>query len=469
MQVSNGFGGGYFAHQLSFAPGFRGPVADGAAPPAAQASASSTPAPAVANAGTYFPQSQFSSPFAVFGSPFAAGFSGGYGYSLASPQAAPSQAGAASAQASAGAGHTVANPTNSLATNPAAPQGPFGSGGQGGFGALGSFGYAAPTFLVPAIIPAGIPVMFAVGVFAFAPVVQNPAAPAPAPNPAPAPVVDDAPDVVVPDAPAPDVDVPTLPPVVSEDVTDPPPADEPDSQPPVQVVSNPDFERYKESSSEQSLETALVLSLTTADGDEITLDFKQLDVMRSESFEGAKLAGGDVLRDDSDTSSDRYVTMNVVGEISDAEQAAIDAVLSSVTAVANEFFGGSYQDAMSTLAAMDFDSSQLSELSLSMTMTRSSAVTNGYREGGDQLDQLMNKGGEIVEALEFLATEQRRMIDQAKEVLDDGSAAKLVRGLMPLMLEDTVGKLRDQVAAADPVEPAADAGADDVADEPVAG
>ncbi|MFK7914931.1 MAG: hypothetical protein AB8B93_13520 [Pseudomonadales bacterium] len=460
MQVSNGFGGGFFAHQISFAPVFRGPVADSAAQPQtpAQTPAQAPAAAAPNTAGTYFPQSQFGSPIAVFGSPFAAGFGGGYGYS-------PAQGGGATAGAAAATsgGHTVANPTNSLASNPA---GNPGVASQGGFGGLGNFGYAQPAFLVPAIVPAGIPVMFAIGVFAFAPAV----APTPTATPPAAPVVDD----VVADSPA--VPETVTPPAVSDDVVVVPDEDnaaaDPDPEPPVQVLTNPEFESYKESFDKQSLETSLVLSLTTAEGDEITLDFRQLDVMRSESFEGAKLSGSNVLRDDSGSSTDRYVTMDVIGEISDAEQAAIDAVLANVTEVANAFFGGSYQDAMGKLSAMDFDSGQLSELSLSMTMTRTAATTGGYREGADQLDQLLNQGGEIVEALEFLATEQRRMIDQAKEVLDDGSAAKLVRGLMPLMLEDTVHRLREQVAAADPVVatvPAAAATGGAAASESLAG
>ena len=452
MQVSNGYGGGFFAHQVSFAPVFRGPVADSAAlqQPAAQNQAQPQTPAASASTGTYFPQSQFGSPIAVFGSPFAAGFGGGYGYS---PFQGAAQAPVAGASAAASSGHTVANPTNSLASSAAAAPG---VGNQAGFGAVGSFGYAQPAFLVPAIVPAGIPVMFAIGVIAFAP-----AAPTPTPA-APAPVVDD----VVPESPA-VADPVTTPvseddgvaaPVVAQSDSDSDTDADPDPEPPIQVLTNPEFESYKESFDKQSLETSLVLSLTTAEGDAITLDFRQLDVMRSESFEGSKLSGANVLRDDGGSSTDRYVTMDVIGEISDAEQAAIDGVLASITEVANEFFGGSFENAMSKLATMDFDSAQLSELSLSMTMTRTASTTGGYREGAEQLDQLLNQGGEIVEALEFLATEQRRMIDQAKEVLEDGSAAKLVRGLMPLMLEDTVHKLREQVAAADQIatDPAAD-------------
>ncbi len=478
MQVNQGFGGGYFAHQLSSAPEFRGAVANAqnAAAPAVAA------APTQAEVGTpaFYPQTH---PFAVFGNPFAGAFSSAYANpfaAFAGNTAAPAAPGQAPVGAAQG-GHTVANPTNALATNQA-PQGqaPAGPGG------VGQFGYAQPTFLMPAFLPTGIPVMVAVSFVAFAmplpiqgPMLgqtpqPSPQAPAVVEPPAAddevidAEVIDDLDEAAPAAAAAPEQAA------VADAVDD---AEAKDAVPaptsgPVQVVNNTDYERYTEEFSKESLETALVLSLTTAEGDEITLDFKQMDLLQSEAFGGTRPAGDSVDRSDSSDRSERLVNMNVVGDISAEERSAIDAVLDSVTQIANQFFSGSYAEAKSTLQALDFDAGTLAELSLSMTMTSKLEQSGGYREGADQLDQLQNRGGQVVEALEFLANEQRRLIDQAKEVLDDGSAATLVRSLLPPLMEDTVNKLKAQVAedASAPAE-AADLVADsdaETATEPTA-
>ncbi|MGI9326594.1 MAG: hypothetical protein ACR2PZ_15350, partial [Pseudomonadales bacterium] len=429
-------------------------------------------------------------PFAVFGNPFAGAFASAYANPFAAfagntaTGVAPGQAASGAPVGPAQGGHTVANPTNALATNQT-PQGQ----GAAGPGGIGQFGYAQPTFLMPAFLPTGIPVMVAVSFVAFAmplpiqgpmlgqtpqPLPQAPAAaepPAADDDVIDAEVVDDLEETAPVAAAAPEQsDASDA--VDDADAKDPLPAPAPG---PVQVVNNADYERYTEEFSKESLETALVLSLTTAEGDEITLDFKQMDLLQSEAFGGTRAAGGSEDRSDSSDSSERLVNMNVVGDISAEERSAIDAVLDSVTQIANQFFNGSFAEAKSTLQAMDFDAGTLAELSLSMTMTSKLEQSGGYREGADQLDQLQNRGGQVVEALEFLATEQRRLIDQAKEVLDDGSAATLVRSLLPPLMEDTVNKLKAQVAedataateAADAAEQAGDTNAEPVT-QPVA-
>jgi hypothetical protein len=425
------------AQASSKGPGAPAPVA---APP---------PPGAAATTGTFYPQQAFSSgfasPFNVFGSPFAGGGYGNFGFG------GPA-AGLPGAAAPGASGHTVVNSTNALASSEAQGAGALGAapGATQGGVVAGSFGYAQPAFLVPAILPVGLPVFIAVGVFAFASPIAAPqptpvASPGPAPTPTPAvpPAADKAPPAA--DAPALDAPVSGEPPVIDvPPVTTP--ATKDDTPAPVVSLSNPEFARYAERFETQSLTSELVLSLRTAEGDEISLNFKQLDVLQTETFSGQQLSGERVRRDDESESSERFVTIEVDGDLSAEEQAAIDRVIAGVTDVANQFFSGAYDEARTQLAALDFDASTLSELSLNLTTTRQAEIARSYRGDADPLDQLRNRGGEIVQALEFLATEQRQLIDSAKDVFDDASAARLVRTLVPSLLADAVSDLRDEIA-----------------------
>lgn len=412
--------------------------------PGAPAPVAPLPAGAAATTGTYYPQQSFgggfASPFNVFGSPFAGGGYGNFGFG-----------GTAAAGAPGASGHTVVNSTNALASSESqgAAATSAGAGLPAGGAVAGSFGYAQPAFLVPAILPVGLPVFIAVGVFAFAAPAAAPqpapvVTPSPAPTPATPPTTDKTPPV--PDAPAP---VPDAPVTGESPVIDVPPVTAPaadDAPAPVVSLSNPDFARYAERFETQSLTSELVLSLRTAEGDEISLNFKQLDVLQTETFSGRQLSGERVRRDDESETSERFVTIEVDGDLSAEEQAAIDRVLAGVTDVANQFFSGAYDDARAQLAAIDFDASTLSELSLNLTTTREAEIARSYRGEADPLDQLRNRGGEIVQALEFLATEQRQLIDSAKDVFDDASAVRLVRTLVPSLLAEAVSDLRDEIA-----------------------
>ena len=56
--------------------------------------------------------------------------------------------------------------------------------------------------------------------------------------------------------------------------------------------------------------------------------------------------------------------------------------------------------------------------------------------------------GSVDQALEFIATEQKRLVDIAKALFDAPSAAKLVRSLVPPLMSEPFSQLNEQIAAA---------------------
>ncbi|CAN0531893.1 unnamed protein product, partial [Scytosiphon promiscuus] len=175
--------------------------------------------------------------------------------------------------------------------------------------------------------------------------------------------------------------------------------------------------------------------------DLITLDFNQLDIQSSSQFRGKTLDGDRYKARASLEDTQRIVNMEVTGSLSAEEQAAIDSVLSSVIEVVQNFFNGDMDGAISKLKMMDFDTGQLAELSLNMSMTRTAEISRALHNGSDQLHNLKTRDADVAQALEFLATEQRRLVESAGSLFDSPSAAKLVKSLLPPMLSEPFAAL----------------------------
>lgn len=359
-------------------------------------------------------------------------------------------------------GHVTANPTNSMAMNAMSGTAASGSpamAGYGGFGGVGSFSsYAMPVMMMaPVFLQMGYPMVFQ-GAVAQPPVANPEVANSTADI---ASVGVDTPEIPV--APELDVETDAIPqaPVNTDGVVIDvkPQASQGNSSAtlptlPITSLQADDFSSYRLLEKSKQLETNLSFSLTTKDGDQITLNFSQIDGMTLTRFNGETLQGEQMKDRSFREETDRTVNMEVLGDLSDDEKAAIDKVMSTVIDVVNSFFTGKVGDAVAKLKAMEFDGSQLAEMSLNMSMTKSAMVSKAYHDGGDYLHDLKNRDSDIGQALEFMATEQKRLIDMAKDVFDAPSAAKLVRSLVPPMMSEPFAELAEKISA--PVSQVAD-------------
>ncbi len=327
-------------------------------------------------------------------------------------------------------GHVTANSTNSTVSDyrGGAAYGGAAYGGGAVYGGVMA-GFAIPFMMTPIFVQFG-------QVYGPAPATVGDQ-----PAPEPPPVVEPPPVDVVDEVPAPTGDVP-------------PPADsvpdEPRPELPIQRFTADDFKRYGYQEKERSLKTSFEFELTTRDGDVITLDFEQLDTQGSLDFRGKTLDGQRVRDERYTEDTERAVKVDVTGALDDAEQAAIDKVIDAVISVAEKFFKGDMSGAVRTLKAMDFDSSELAELSLNLSMEASASYSRGYLKGADGVAGLKNRDAGVGQVLDFLATEQKRLVNMAKDVLDAPSAAKLVKTLLPPLLTQPFEELRSEVSLAAP-------------------
>ena len=345
-------------------------------------------------------------------------------------------------------GHVTADPTNSLVRQSGGFNGGF--GGYGGMGMPMMGGFAAPAMMMsPVFMVFGSPMVFG-GSAAQPPIEGEVQVPADTEQG----VATDFPDIVdIIDIEATTVDV--VPPgPVSNDVA--PTVDGASTEPksasqlptlPISQLDAEDFSRYRLVEKSLQQEATLSLELTTAEGDLITLDFSQIDSVEMSRFRGTSLEGEQIKERSYSENMERVVNMSVLGELNAEEQAAVDSVLSSVVEVVQQFFTGNVGKAMAKLKSMDFDAQELSELSLNMSLTKSAQVSKAFHNGMDQLHELKSRDSDIAQALDLLASEQKRLIDMAADVLDTPSAARLVRSLVPPMLSEPFAALRDEVAA----------------------
>ena len=360
------------------------------------------------------------------------------GYFMAAPQmtgmpgAATAAPGAMAAPES--SGHVTANATNALSGGAGSGYGAMGAANLGMAGMMAmpvGFAFAQPMVLMPVF-------------FGFLPQMgpqPRPAQPAASPEPAAAPAdVVDVAEVsqVEPEEPAalPAPPAPAAPEAADEA------AEQPAPRLPIVEMAAEDFQRFRYSELAAELKTSLVLELKTAEGDTVKLDFSQLDLLERGKFSGRLAEGG--MREETSFAegTERVVNMGVEGELDDAERAAIDRVLSSVVDVANAFFHNDLAAALGKLKSLEFDTGTLAELSLQMSMSKSVEYARARGGAGmEDLQRMVDQDGEISRMVEFFASEQKRLIESAGEVLDRPSAVRMVKSLLPPMIDRPLEEL----------------------------
>ncbi len=218
-------------------------------------------------------------------------------------------------------------------------------------------------------------------------------------------------------------------------------------QPAIEQLDSADFSAMRARTVERSRETSLTLKLTTQEGDLVELVFQQLDLSSRTRVSGVTDSGDRIRASDTTGSSQRYVNMQITGDLSDAEKSAIDAVLQKVVEVANQFFHGDMQAAIARLSDAQIDTDQLAEFSLKMSMSRSREMNKLVSGDDGQLQQFAHHDSGVSQTLEFLADQQHQLIAAAMTRFDDRSAVTLVKQLLPVMIAPPSAP--DEAASAD--------------------
>ncbi len=106
------------------------------------------------------------------------------------------------------------------------------------------------------------------------------------------------------------------------------------------------------------------LQITTADGDRVTIRFRQQDIV---AVAGAAPAADGASGSQAAAISSGRLQISVRGSLSSDELKAIDDLVSQVDALATQFFSGNLQDAFNSAAALGADPSQIAQFSLHLS------------------------------------------------------------------------------------------------------
>jgi len=194
-----------------------------------------------------------------------------------------------------------------------------------------------------------------------------------------------------------------------------------------------DLQRFRLQQRATELGASFSLALTTRDGDEVTLDYTQLDLFERSRFKARGDDGERIRFGDSTSASQRLVALAVTGELDDGERAAIERLFDKLVDVANEFFQGSLKDAVAELKNLEFDGEELAELALQFGRSQSRAALKAYGDA-DGIERLVSRDRTVSAALEYYADSERTLIEAAGERFAQTSAVKLVRTVLPALV-----------------------------------
>lgn len=119
------------------------------------------------------------------------------------------------------------------------------------------------------------------------------------------------------------------------------------------------------------------LDVLTAEGDEVSIRFRSMQVT---DVAAARVSGGDASAtavQGSVMSRGRF-TIEVDGDLNDAERAAIGDLLDKVDGIATDFFGGDVQAAFAAASRVGLDGDALSAFSVRMSYARSLTAAKAY-------------------------------------------------------------------------------------------
>ncbi len=125
------------------------------------------------------------------------------------------------------------------------------------------------------------------------------------------------------------------------------------------------------------------LSITTTDGDVVSISFSELQEYANTERLEYKDNGKDVSGSYS-TASTKYNEINfsysVEGEIDEEEKTAIEALIKDVNSLQKDFFSGNVDKAFEKAIELGFDNEQISNLSMDLQQTQKSYVSQTYTQ-----------------------------------------------------------------------------------------
>ncbi len=148
------------------------------------------------------------------------------------------------------------------------------------------------------------------------------------------------------------------------------------------------------------------LSITTTDGDIVSISFSELQQYASkESYQYEENSKG--VAENYSMASSEYHEVNfsysVEGELDDEEKAAIEALIKDVNSLQKDFFSGNVDQAFEKALELGFDNEQIANFSMDLQQTQTSYVSQTYTEVAEYDEKVLPSANkELRPLIDFL-------------------------------------------------------------------
>jgi len=163
------------------------------------------------------------------------------------------------------------------------------------------------------------------------------------------------------------------------------------------------------------------LSITTADGDIVSISFSALEENQSsENF--SYYAGQDANEMSYQSGSSSYSEMNfsfsVQGDLDKDELQAIQSLIKDISKIEKDFFSGNIDKAFNKALELGYDEEQLSSFSLELRQTQTSYVSQAYSEVANYNESANEELNTVVRPVLDFIGEFKELRDNANEILE---------------------------------------------------
>ena len=161
------------------------------------------------------------------------------------------------------------------------------------------------------------------------------------------------------------------------------------------------------------------LSITTTDGDIVSISFSELQqYANKESYQYEEGSKG--VAENYSMSSSEYHEVNfsysVDGELDEEEKKAIEALIKDVNSLQKDFFRGNVDQAFEKALELGFDNEQISNFSMDLQQTQTSYVSQSYTEVAEyDVKVLSSTNKELRPLIDFL--EQFKQLQEKADSL----------------------------------------------------
>ena len=163
------------------------------------------------------------------------------------------------------------------------------------------------------------------------------------------------------------------------------------------------------------------LSITTADGDIVSISFSALEESQSSehlSYYAGQDSSGMSYQSSSSSYSEMNFSFSVQGDLDDDELQAIQSLIKDISKIEKDFFSGDIESAFNKALELGYDEEQLSAFSLELRQTQTSYVSQAYSEVANYNEDANEELDTVVRPVLDFIGDFKELRDNANKILD---------------------------------------------------